>query len=104
MRTAVASTQVAPEVVEYVASIVRFSRRLPNVEVGASPRAGVHLLAAAKAAARLVGRDFVTPDDVKAVANVVLAHRIIIRPEAELDRYNAASAVSETLEKVPVPK
>ncbi|VAW05404.1 FIG022979: MoxR-like ATPases [hydrothermal vent metagenome] len=104
MRTSVATTRVSPEVIEYVASVVRFSRQLANVEVGASPRAGVHLLAAAKAAARLIGRDFVTPDDVKAVANIVLAHRIIIRPEAELDRYSATSAVSETLDKVPVPK
>lgn len=104
IRMSVANTQVSPEVVEYVASIVRFTRELPNVEVGASPRAGVHLLAAAKAAARLVGRDFVTPDDVKAVAAIVLAHRIIIRPEAELDRYTATAAVRDTLEQVPVPK
>jgi MoxR-like ATPase len=64
----------------------------------------VHLLVAAKAAAALAGRAFVTPDDVAGLARAVLAHRIVLRPEAELERYDAADAVRTALESVPVPR
>ena len=72
--------------------------------LGASPRAAVHLLAASKAAARLAGRDFVIPDDVVAVAPAVLRHRLILRPEAELERYRADDAVATAISSVPVPR
>jgi MoxR-like ATPase len=104
VRYEVDSTGVTDEVVDYVAAIVRATRELPSVELGASPRAGVHLLAAARAGARLDGRGFVTPDDVAGVAHDVLRHRLILRPEAELERYRTDDAVTAVLESVPVPR
>ena len=98
------ATGVSDEVVDYVAAIVRRSRELPSVEVGASPRAGVPLLATAKARARLAERGYVTPDDVAESAPSVLRHRLVLRPEAELERYSADDAVSAVLQSVPVPR
>jgi MoxR-like ATPase len=97
-------TGVSDEVLGYVSAIVRKTRELPSVELGASPRAGVHLLAAAKALARLDQRGFVTPDDVAAAAPDVLRHRLILRPEAELERYRPDDAVQAALQAVPVPR
>jgi len=98
------STAVSDELVDYVAAIVRRSRDLPSVEVGASPRAGVHLLAAAKARARLAERGYVTPDDVADAAPAVLRHRLVLRPEAELERFSPDDAVAAVLQSVPVPR
>jgi len=103
-RAGVDETQVAPEVLDYVAAVVRRTRELPSVALGGSPRATVHLLGAAKAAARLAGRDFVTPDDVGRMALPVLRHRLVLTPEAELERYTPESAVRGALEAVPVPR
>jgi len=103
-RYEVDSTGVTDEVVEYVAAIVRATRELPGVELGASPRAGVHLLAAAKAQARLDLRGYVTPDDVTEIAPDVLRHRLVLRPEAELERYRPDDAIRTVLEAVPVPR
>ena len=72
--------------------------------LGASPRAAVHLVGAARVAARLADRDFVTPDDVAAVATPVLAHRLVLAPEAELERYGTADAIRAALAAVPVPR
>ncbi len=94
MRDLVDATTVADPIVGYVVALVRRTRELPSVSLGASPRAAVHLLAGAKAAARLAGREFVIPDDVVAVAPAVLRHRITLRPEAELERYRADDAVA----------
>jgi MoxR-like ATPase len=104
VRRDVDSTGVSDEVVDYVTAIVRRSRELPSVEVGASPRAAVHLLAAAKAHARLDDRGFVTPDDVAELAPAVLRHRLILRPEAELERFRPDDAVRSLLQTVPVPR
>jgi MoxR-like ATPase len=98
------ATGVSEEVATYVTAIVRATRTLPSVELGASPRSGVHLLAAAKAVARLDDRGYVTPDDVAEVAPDVLRHRLLLRPEAELDRYTPDQAVQAALELVPVPR
>jgi MoxR-like ATPase len=103
-RADVDATQVAPEVLDYVAAVVRRTRELPSVALGGSPRATVHLLGAAKAAARLAGRDFVTPDDVGRMALPVLRHRLVLTPEAELERYTPESAVRAALDAVPVPR
>ena len=103
-RATVDATTVSDEVVGYVVSLVRRTRELPSVSLGASPRGAVHLLAAAKASARLAGRDFVTPDDVVAVAPAVLRHRLQLRPEAELERYSADDAVATAISTVPVPR
>ena len=104
MRALVDATTVTGEVIDYVVALVRRTRELPSVALGASPRAAVHLLAAAKAAARLTGRDFVTPDDVVAVAPAVLRHRITLRPEAELERYRPDDVVTGAISSVPVPR
>jgi MoxR-like ATPase len=103
-RRLVETTTVSDEVVFYVTSITRRSRDLPSVELGASPRSSVHLLAAAKAIARMSGRDFVTPDDVARMAVPVLRHRILVRPEAELDGYTPDDAVRAVLASVEVPR
>ena len=103
-RDTVDATDVAPEVLDYLVAVVRRTRELPSVELGASPRAAVHLLGAAKAAARLAGRDFVTPDDVARMALPVLRHRLVLTPEAELERYTPESAVRGALDAVPVPR
>jgi MoxR-like ATPase len=103
-RQAVDSTTVSDEVAGFVVALVRQTRELPAVELGASPRAAVHLLAAAKALARLSGREFVTPDDVVDAARPVLRHRLVLRPEAELERYTVEDAVGSALAAVPVPR
>ncbi len=97
-------TEVATEVADYVVALVRHTRELPSVALGASPRAAVHLLAAAKAAARVQGRAFVTPDDVADLAEPVLAHRLVMSPEAELERFGSRDAVRAALAEVTVPR
>jgi MoxR-like ATPase len=104
VRRAVDATTVSDEVVAFVVALVRRTRELPAVELGGSPRAAVHLLAAARALARLDGREFVTPDDVVDAARPVLRHRLVLRPEAELERYTAEDAVETALAAVPVPR
>jgi MoxR-like ATPase len=103
-RRAVDAVTVADEVAAFVIAIVRRTRELPSVELGASPRAAVHLLAAARAAALLAGREFVTPDDVVRVAPPVLRHRLLLTPEAELERFRADDAVQAALAATPVPR
>jgi len=103
-RRLVDATRVEPDVLAYVAALVRATRTLPSVALGASPRAAVHLLAASRASARLGGRDFVTPDDVAWMARPVFRHRIHLRAEAELERYTAEDAVQAALAAVPVPR
>jgi MoxR-like ATPase len=103
-RGEVDAVTVAEEVAAYVTSLVRRTRDLPSVALGASPRAGVHLLASSRASAWLAGRAFVTPDDVVRMAPPVLRHRLLLRPEAELERYGADDAVQAALQSVPVPR
>jgi MoxR-like ATPase len=103
-RDEVDATTASDELLTYVAAIIRRTRSLPSVSLGASPRAGVHLLAASKAAARLAGRGFVTPDDVVAMAAPVLRHRLLLRPEAELERYRPDDAVATAVAAVAVPR
>jgi MoxR-like ATPase len=103
-RATVDAVSVSAEVARYLIAVVRRTRDLPSVSLGASPRAAVHLLVAAKAAAALEGRAFVTPDDVAGLAGPVLRHRLVLRPEAELERYDAADAVRTALESVEVPR
>jgi MoxR-like ATPase len=98
------ATEVAPEVAGYIVALVRRTRELPSVALGASPRAAVHLLAAAKATARLRGRTFVTPDDVAELASPVLAHRLVMTPEAELERFGPEDALRAALSEIEVPR
>jgi MoxR-like ATPase len=95
---------VAPELLDYVARLIRGSRQLPRVRLGGSPRAGVALLAAARARATLRGAEWLSPDDVKGSAAPVLRHRLVLRPEAELEGASADELVAELLETVPVPR
>ena len=103
-RAEVDATAVTGEVIGYVTALVRQTRALPSVAVGASPRAGVHLLVAAKASARLWGRHFVIPDDVIRVAPAVLRHRLVLRPEAELERLTPDAVVANAIAATPVPR
>jgi MoxR-like ATPase len=95
---------VSDAIVTYVASLVRRTRELPSVALGASPRAGVHLLAASRALATMAGRDFVVPDDIVGLTGPVLSHRLLLTPEAELDRFTAADALTNVLASVPIPR
>jgi len=97
-------TTASTEIMGYVVGIVRHTRQLPSVSLGASPRAAVHLLAASKAAARLEGRDYVVPDDVKRMAIPALGHRLVLSPEAELERFRPQDAIENALGAVPVPR
>jgi MoxR-like ATPase len=104
VREQVDATTASDEVVGFVVAIVRRTRELPSVALGASPRAAVHLLAAARAAARLDGRAFTTPDDVARMAPAVLRHRLVLTPEAELERFRPDDAIAAALASVPVPR
>jgi len=95
---------VAEPVLDYVSRLTRRSRELPRARLGASPRAGMALLAAARARAALRGAEYLSPDDVKAVARPVLRHRLILRPEAELEGATPDDLVEELLETVEVPR
>jgi MoxR-like ATPase len=103
-REEVDATRAGDDVAGYVVAVVRATRELPSVTLGASPRAAVHLLAAARAAARLEDRDFVIPDDVARMAPAVLRHRLVLSPEAELEGFRPDDAVGTALASVPVPR
>jgi MoxR-like ATPase len=103
-RAEVDAVTVSDPVISYVAAVIRRTRELPAVVLGASPRAGVHLLAAARAWACLSGRTYVVPDDIAALAIPVLHHRLILTPEAELDRFTAEQALQSVLATVPIPR
>lgn len=98
------SVVVDDSIVGYVTAIVRGTREHPSVTLGASPRAAVSLLTAAKALAMLAGRDFVTPDDVKSMSFPCLRHRIVLRPEIEIEGVGADAVLLDAVEQVPVPR
>jgi MoxR-like ATPase len=103
LASAVDNVFVAPEVRAYVLDVVEATRRHPSLLFGASPRAGLSLLRAAAAFAVTAGRDYVMPDDIKAVAAVVLGHRLALTSAAELGGNSSTSLVAELLASVPVP-
>ena len=94
----------APPVKEYVVAVVRATRATPDLRLGASPRAALHLLEAAKASAAMAGRDFVLPDDVRDLVPAVLAHRILPSAEAVLARRAPEDVLAGLLTQVPVPR
>jgi MoxR-like ATPase len=102
-RLGLADVTFRDELISYVVEVVRRTRLEESVLVGASPRATQGLLAASRAHAALAGRDFVTPDDVKRMAVPVLEHRLIIRPEFEVEGVTAQEAIGRILEAVTVP-
>lgn len=101
---AVKKVQVSPEVASYIVDIARATRDSPSLSLGVSPRGATALLRAARAWAWLSGRDFVTPDDVKALAHATLVHRLGLRPEAELEGVDVAKVLAAALGSVPVPR
>lgn len=103
-RAAVSRIGAHPLVLGYIADIAAATRRSPVLRLGVSPRGSVALLGAARAWAWLSGREYVTPDDVKALAQPVLRHRISLRPEAELEGTSAGAVLDTVLAAVPVPR
>ncbi|ANS80503.1 MoxR-like ATPase [Serinicoccus hydrothermalis] len=101
---AVRTVQVSPEVIGYVVDLARATRETPSLQLGVSPRGATALMGTARAWAWLSGRDFVTPDDVKALARATLAHRVSLRPEAELEGVTSDSVLESVLSSVPVPR
>jgi MoxR-like ATPase len=104
LRQAVSTVHVEPIVRDYVTRIVRATREEPSLALGASPRAGVALFLASRAEAFLSGRDFVTPDDVKALALPVLRHRVVLTPEAEVEGQTVDERLAGLLNTVPAPR
>ncbi|AEA24997.1 MoxR family ATPase [Pseudonocardia benzenivorans] len=100
---AVRHLHIAPEVRQYCVDIVAATRSLPDLRLGASPRATLHLVRASRAQAALAGRHYVVPDDVQAVAVPVLAHRLMLTPEAQAARRSAADIVRTLVAGLPVP-
>jgi len=103
MQQALEGVHVSESVGYYIVDVVRATRDAPSVQVGASPRGSLAILKLARAKAALEGRDFVTPDDVKAVAAPALAHRLALRPELWVQQVRAEDVVLERLETVPTP-
>jgi len=103
-RAAVAGTTMTAEVLGYVVDLARATRHSPALQLGVSPRGATALMAAARAWAWLSGRDFVTPDDVKALARPALRHRVQLRPEAELEGVTSDGVLDGILASVPVPR
>jgi MoxR-like ATPase len=101
---AVRTVTVSPEVAGYVVDIARATRVSPSLSLGVSPRGATALLHTSRAWAWLQGRSFVTPDDVKALAGATLAHRLGLRPEAELEGVAAAQVLRAAVDSVPVPR
>ncbi len=104
LRAAVDTVKVAPEVQAYVTDIVRATREDTGLTLGGSPRASVMLFRAARGAALLAGRDFVTPDDVKDYALAVLRHRVVVAPELEVEGRSADDVLQGILARVPAPQ
>ncbi len=103
MQRAVESVYVAESLGYYMVDIVAATRESPRVQVGASPRGSLALLKLSRCKAAVEGRDFVTPDDVKAVAVPALTHRVMLRPELWVQRVSSDEVVRQAIETVPTP-
>jgi MoxR-like ATPase len=96
--------RVEPKLLDYIVSVVRATRNSPAVSLGASPRAAISLMLAAKAMAAIEGRDFLIPDDVKTTAAPILRHRLLLKPEADLEGITSDQIVAEVLAGTAVPQ
>jgi MoxR-like ATPase len=103
-RAEIRNVKVEPALFRYMVEIIRRSRGWPSLALGASPRAAISLMMVAKAAAGLEGRDFMIPDDVKFAALPVLRHRVMMKPEAELEGLDSDRVLTEIINSVEVPK
>ena len=101
---AVHEVRLVDEVVDYIAALIRGTRTVADLESGASPRAGAMLAGAARARAAMDGRDFVIPDDVKALSRALLRHRLILSPAAEIDGRTVEEVVTGIIESIEAPR
>jgi MoxR-like ATPase len=103
-RAEIASVKVTDAILDYIERVVDESRRSPDLSLGGSPRAAIALLQTSKTLAALQGRDYVVPDDIKVLVPPVMRHRIILKPEAEIEGLNADRALERILARVEVPR
>ena len=103
-RDEIARVRVEPKLLDYVVSVGRATRNSPAVTLGASPRAAIAMLLVAKAIAATESRDFLIPDDVKTAAPPILRHRLVLKPEADLEGITPDQVISEVLTSTAVPK
>ena len=102
--SSVRQVAISPEVMSYIVDLVRATRASPSLALGVSPRGATALLSTSRAWAWLSGREYVTPDDVKALARPTLRHRMQLRPEAELDGTTVDGVLDSILATVAVPR
>jgi MoxR-like ATPase len=103
-RQRVSQVRVEEGIVAYVQRLLAGTRRSPHLHLGVSPRGGIALLRTSQCLAAVRGRDFVVPDDIKEMALAVLRHRVILRPEAELEGLTVDRVISQILDGIPVPR
>ncbi len=104
MRRFIETIRVSDELLDYVVDLVRATRERPSIAYGASPRAATMLTTACRAYAAIQGRDFVLPDDVKALAVPALRHRIVLAPTAEIEGLTSETVIRQLIEQAPVPR
>lgn len=104
MQAALEGITMKEELVSYVVELIRVSRETDSIQIGAGPRATKALLLSSRALAAIEGRDYVTPDDIRLMSYPVLSHRIILRPEYEIEGMTVREAVNKLLESVAVPR
>ncbi|SMX68362.1 MoxR-like ATPase [Brevibacterium sp. 239c] len=103
-RERIAGIYIAPQVITYIVDLARATRQAPSLALGVSPRGATRMLGAARAYAWLSGRGYVTPDDVKALAHMTLSHRVILRPEAQMDGLNVDQVLNSIIATTEVPR
>jgi MoxR-like ATPase len=103
-REAIAGIYIAPQIITYVVDLARATRQAPSLALGVSPRGATRILAAARAHAWLSDRNYVTPDDIKALAHMALGHRVILRPEAQMDGLDVSQVLDSILASTEVPR
>jgi MoxR-like ATPase len=103
-RAEVRAIRIEPELYSYILALVRRTREWPTLLLGASPRAALSLMRVAQAAAAFDGRDYLVPDDVKRALPPVLRHRVMLKPEAELEGFDADRVLTDVIAAVPVPR
>jgi MoxR-like ATPase len=104
LRDTLDTITVRPELLDYLVDVVRATRKHDSVLVGAGPRATQALLLGSRARAAIDGRDFVTPDDIKSLAAPILEHRIVLRPEFEIEGLSVGEVIARVLEEIAVPR
>ncbi|MCU4298649.1 MoxR family ATPase [Brevibacterium permense] len=103
-REAIAKIYIAPQIITYIVDLARATRQTPSLALGVSPRGATRIIGAARAHAWLSGRHYVTPDDVKALAHMSLSHRVILRPEAQMDGLDVGQVLDSIIATTEVPR